>query len=83
MYYTYLLSSQDQSNPGNDFSLNTPPGLLALDNICYFSNKYQESCVKVSHPIIMEANSGPHRDKFWAQLAVLLDIIEIMTYDEI
>lgn len=41
------LGFQDQSNPGNDFSLNTPPGLLALDNICYFSNKYQESCVKV------------------------------------
>lgn len=41
------LGFQDQSNPGNDFSMITPPGLLALDNICYFSNKYQESCVKV------------------------------------
>ncbi|XP_078337383.1 engulfment and cell motility protein 2-like isoform X3 [Crassostrea virginica] len=41
------LGFQDQANPANDFSLNTPPGLLALDNICYFSNKYQESCVKV------------------------------------
>ncbi|XP_061162842.1 engulfment and cell motility protein 1-like isoform X2 [Saccostrea echinata] len=41
------LGFQDQSNPATDFALNTPPGILALDNICYFSNKYQENCVKV------------------------------------
>ncbi|XP_062571542.1 engulfment and cell motility protein 1-like isoform X3 [Saccostrea cucullata] len=41
------LGFQDQTNPATDFALNTPPGILALDNICYFSNKYQENCVKV------------------------------------
>ncbi|XP_048781114.1 engulfment and cell motility protein 1-like isoform X3 [Ostrea edulis] len=41
------LGFMDQSHPAVDFAVHTPPGMLALDNIAYFSNKYQENCVKV------------------------------------
>lgn len=41
------LGFEDLSMPAQDFARNTPPGILALDNVAYFAEKHQENYVKV------------------------------------
>ena len=42
-----LFSSQNHVNPAMDFT-QTPPGMLALDNMLYFAKHHQDAYIRVS-----------------------------------
>lgn len=42
-----LFQSQNHVNPAMDFT-QTPPGMLALDNMLYFAKHHQDAYIRVS-----------------------------------
>lgn len=42
-----LFPSQNHVNPAMDFT-QTPPGMLALDNMLYFAKQHQDAYIRVS-----------------------------------
>lgn len=47
MVGTFFFSSQNHVNPAMDFT-QTPPGMLALDNMLYFAKHHQDAYIRVS-----------------------------------
>ena len=45
-----VLRSQNHVNPAMDFT-QTPPGMLALDNMLYLAKLHQDTYIRVSLPV--------------------------------
>lgn len=67
-----LFSSQNHVNPAMDFT-QTPPGMLALDNMLYFAKHHQDAYIRVSVLVLLRYCQCPMVFKPTHRRRLLLD----------